>query len=139
MELSFPSRTCQRVQALLFVAAAPPLLCQSAAQPAPRIVGDVVPGADWVHTSPESVGYSSAKLEALRAWVKTQDTTSMMVVVQGRVIFSYGDVSHTSKVASVRKSVLGMLYGKYLADDTIGLDKTVKQLGLDDKDPFLPM
>ena len=139
MELSFPSRTCQRVQALLFVAAAPPLLCQSAAQPAPRIVGDVVPGAEWAQTSPESVGYSSAKLEALRAWVKTQDTTSMMVVVQGRVIFSYGDVSHTSKVASVRKSVLGMLYGKYLADDTIGLDKTVKQLGLDDKDPFLPM
>jgi CubicO group peptidase (beta-lactamase class C family) len=104
-----------------------------------RIVGDVVPGAEWTQTTPESVGYSSAKLEALRGWVKTQDTSSMMVMVQGRVIFSYGDVSQTSKVASVRKSVLGMLYGKYVADDTIDLDKTVKQLGLDDTDPFLPM
>jgi CubicO group peptidase (beta-lactamase class C family) len=105
----------------------------------PRITDNVVPGAEWQQASPESVGYSSAMLEALLGWVKTQDTTSMMVVVQGRVIFSYGDVSHTSKVASVRKSVLGMLYGKYVFDNTIDIDKTVKQLGLDDKQPFLPM
>jgi len=135
----FDLRTYLGMPALLLLAVASTLFGQNAAQPVPRIVGDVVPGAEWAQTSPESVGYSSAKLEALRGWVKTQDTTSLMVVVQGRVIFSYGDVSHTSKVASVRKSVLGMLYGKYLADDTIDLDKTVKQLGLDDKDPFLPM
>jgi CubicO group peptidase (beta-lactamase class C family) len=112
---------------------------QTASQPVPRIVGDVVPGTEWQQVAPESVGYSSAKLEALRGWLKTQDTSSMMVVVQGRVIFSYGDVAHTSKVASIRKSVLGMLYGKYVADNTIDLDKTVKQLGLDDKVPFLPI
>jgi CubicO group peptidase (beta-lactamase class C family) len=105
----------------------------------PRITGDVAPGAEWQTVAPESVGYSSAMLEALRAWVKTQQTTSMMVVVQGRVIFSYGDLSHTSKVASVRKSVLGMLYGKYVFNNTIDVDKTVKQLGLDDKQPFLPI
>jgi CubicO group peptidase (beta-lactamase class C family) len=62
----------------------------------------------------------------------------MLVVVQGRVIFSYGDVTHTSKVASVRKSVLGMLYGNYVASGKIDLTKTVKQLGLDDNQPFLP-
>jgi CubicO group peptidase (beta-lactamase class C family) len=105
----------------------------------PRVTGDIVPGAEWQTISPESVGYSSAMLEALRAWVKTQQTTSMMVIVQGRVIFSYGDVAHTSKVASVRKSVLGLLYGKYVLDNTIDIDKTVKQLGLDDKVPFLPI
>lgn len=120
------------------------LLCNFAAlslcgQTSSRIAGDVVPGAEWQQTSPESVGYSTAKLEALRGWVKTQDTGSMMVIVQGRVIFSYGDVLHTSKVASVRKSVLGMLYGNYLFNGKIDLDKTVKQLGLDDKEPFLPI
>jgi len=104
-----------------------------------RITGDIVPGAEWQQVAPEFLGYSSAELEALRGWLKTQDTTSMMVVVQGRVVFSYGDVSHTSKVASVRKSILGMLYGKYVFDNTIDIDKTVKQLGLDDKQPFLPM
>jgi CubicO group peptidase (beta-lactamase class C family) len=66
----------------------------------------------------------------------------MMVIVQGRVIFSYGDVSHTSKIASVRKSVLNMLYGASVFKDKIkdeDLNKTVKQLGLEDKQPFLPI
>ena len=112
--------------------------CLSSTGQSPRITGDVVPGAEWQQVAPESVGYSSAMLEALRAWVKTQQTTAMIVIVQGRVIFSY-DVTHTSKVASVRKSMLGMLYGKYTFDNTIDLDKTVKQLGLDDKGPFIPM
>ncbi|WP_353070990.1 hypothetical protein [Tunturiibacter gelidiferens] len=110
--------------------------------PAKHITDSVVPGAEWVTAAPESVGYSSARLEALRGWVKTQDTGSMMVIVQGRVIFSYGDVSHTSKIASVRKSVLNMLYGADVFKDQIkddALNKTVRQLGLDDKVPFLPM
>ena len=62
------------------------------AQNAPLISGDAVPGAEWQTTSPESVGYSSAMLEAMRGWLKTQDTSSMVVIVQGRVIFSYGDL-----------------------------------------------
>jgi hypothetical protein len=119
-----------------------PLAAQASAPSAKRITGEVLPGALWQETSPESVGYSSAKLEAIRAWVKTQDTGSMMVIVQGRVIFSYGDVAHTSKIASVRKSVLDMLYGADAFKDKINdvdLNKTVKQLGLDDKIPFLPI
>lgn len=84
------------------------------------------------------MGYSTARLEALRARVKTDETESMMVVVQGRVIFSYGDVTHSSKIASARKSVLAMLFGNYVANGKIDLTKTVKQLGLNDKQPFLP-
>jgi CubicO group peptidase (beta-lactamase class C family) len=118
------------------------LAAQASAPSAKRITGEVVPGALWQEASPESVGYSSAKLEAIRAWVKTQDTGSMMVIVQGRVIFSYGDVAHTSTIASVRKSVLDMLYGADAFKEKINdadLNKTVKQLGLDDKVPFLPI
>ena len=106
---------------------------------AQRVHGDVQPGGEWQTVAPESVGFSSAKLEALRAWLKTQDTTSMMVVVQGRVIFAYGDVAHASKIASVRKSILSMLYGKYVLNGTINLEKTVVELGLQEKIPFLPI
>lgn len=116
------------------------LTMSTAAAQTARITGEVVPGAEWEQAKPESVGYSSAKLEALRAWVKTQDTGSMMVVVQGRVIFSYGDLSHLSKIASARKSVLDMLYGKYVMSNTIDVGKNVKDLGLEDpKTPFYPM
>ncbi len=95
------------------------------------------PATDWVKIKPEQAGYSSEKLEVLRAWLKTQDTTAMHVSVGGRVVFEYGDLKRVSKVASVRKSILAMLYGKYFADGKIDLDRTVEQIGLNDVEPFL--
>src|SRR5207247_515228 len=86
-----------------------------------------------------SIGYSSAKLEALRGWLKTQQTTSMVVSVGGRMLFEYGDTKYLSKIASVRKSILAMMYGKYVANGTIDLNRTVKELGLDDVQKFLPI
>ena len=105
----------------------------------PEATSEIVPGVQWAVGKPESLGFSSPRLEALRAWVKTQNTSSMMVVVRGRVIFSYGDVGHSSRVFSVRKSILGMLYGNYVASGKIDLMKTVKELGIVDKQPLLPV
>jgi CubicO group peptidase (beta-lactamase class C family) len=111
-----------------------------AAQSPPAETDDTrVPGAAWESVKPESVAYSSARLEILRAWLKTLDTKAMLVAYQGRVIFEYGDVSHASKIASVRKSVLSMLYGPYLAKGAIDPGRTVKDLGLQEADPFLPI
>jgi CubicO group peptidase (beta-lactamase class C family) len=99
----------------------------------------VFPGADWERVAkPESIGYSSAKLEALRGWLKTQQTTAIVVSVGGRILFEYGDPKYISKVASVRKSILAMMYGKYVVSGAIDLGKTVKELGLDDVQKFLP-
>src|SRR5205823_4506015 len=90
------------------------------------------PGTEWERVKPETEGYASEKLEALRAWLKTQKTTAMQVSVRGRVVFEYGDLKRVSKVASVRKSILAMLYGNYHAEGKIDLGKTVEQLGLTD-------
>ena len=101
----------------------------ASAQPKPG----VVPGKDWERIeSPESVGYSSARLQALRPWVQALDTTALMVVVGGRSLLEYGDLSHLSYLASVRKSVLAMLYGKYVEDGTIPLGRTLRELGFTD-------
>ncbi|MBV8732002.1 MAG: serine hydrolase [Acidobacteriia bacterium] len=99
----------------------------------------VFPGANWERVKPEAVSTSSARLEVLRSWLKTQKTTAMMIVVGGRSIFEYGDITRVSKVASIRKSILAMLYGKYVAEGKIDLNTTVKELGLDDVKPFLPI
>jgi CubicO group peptidase (beta-lactamase class C family) len=112
-----------------------PAFAQSTPGSAPEF-----PGKDWQLVSPESEGYSSKKLEALRAWLAAGPTTAMVIVVNGHMIFSYGDTAKVSKIASVRKSILSMLYGKYVIDKTIDVDKTVEQLGLAEPDkPFLPM
>ena len=55
------------------------------------------------------------------------------------MIFEYGDLKRVSKVASVRKSILTMLYGKYFAEAKIDLNKTVEKLGVNDVQPFLPI
>ena len=97
------------------------------------------PAATWQTIKPEDAGYSSARLEALHSWLQTGQTSAMIVVVHGKIIFQYGDLAHASKIASMRKSVLGMLYGSYVVSGKIDLSKTVKQLGLDDNEPFLPI
>ena len=96
-----------------------------------------VPGATWTVVKPEAAGYSSARLQILRQWLETHDTKAMLVAVDGQVIFEYGDVAHASKVASIRKSILSMLYGKYVVNGTVDVRKTVKELGLQEAESFL--
>src|SRR5829696_9014936 len=113
---------------------------RAAAQPPTASDDDTrVPGATWTTVKPETVGYSSPRLESRRSWLKTLDTKAMLIAVNGRVIFEYGDVTHASKVASVRKSVLSMLYGPYIVSGRIDPRKTVKELGLQEAEPFLPI
>jgi CubicO group peptidase (beta-lactamase class C family) len=68
---------------------------------------------------------------------ETQRTTAMVVVAGGRVIFEYGDTKLVSKVASVRKSILAMLYGVPEVQERLDLNKTVVELGVEDVQPFL--
>src|SRR5438093_13704256 len=50
----------------------------------------VFPGNDWERIeTPEAVGFSSVRLQALRPWLQALDTTAMIVVVGGRSLFEY--------------------------------------------------
>jgi CubicO group peptidase (beta-lactamase class C family) len=109
---------------------------QAAAQ-APAADASAFPGASW--DAAAAGGWSVPRLEVLRAFLKTTATTALMVLDDGRVVFDYGDLARVSKVASVRKSVLALLYGKGVETGQIDLARTVKQLGLDDVHPFMPV
>lgn len=97
------------------------------------------PGANWDTVNRESISFSSRRLDALTELLRSEFTTAMLVAVHGKVIFQYGNVSYVSQIASVRKSVLSMLYGNYVASGKIDLQKTIKEIGLTDKQPFLPI
>lgn len=97
------------------------------------------PGARWDSADPREFGYSRDRLAALGTWLKTQNTIGLHVSVGGRSIFDYGDVGRAVKVASVRKSILGLLYGKYVIGGKIDPSATVGKIGLDDTTPFLPI
>jgi CubicO group peptidase (beta-lactamase class C family) len=100
----------------------------------------VYPGDTWLRIEdPASVGYSQAGLDQVTGYVKTLDTTGLLVVVGGKVLYEYGDLEQLSYLASVRKSLLSILYGKYVADRTILLNTTLEQLGITDIDGLLPV
>jgi CubicO group peptidase (beta-lactamase class C family) len=112
---------------------------QAPAETTPPVDLASSPGATWETIAPESVSFSSVYLEALTTFLKAHHTTSMVVAVHGKITYQYGDTSKVSVIASVRKSVLSMLYGNYVQSGKIDTQKTVKQIGLDDKQPFLPI
>ena len=104
---------------------------------APAADASAFPGTSW--DAAAAGGWSVPRLEALRAFLKTTATTALMVLDDGRPVFEYGDLARVSKVASVRKSVLALLFGKEVEAGRIDLGRTVKQLGLDDVQPFMPV
>jgi CubicO group peptidase (beta-lactamase class C family) len=55
-----------------------------------------------------------------------------MVVVGGRALFEHGNIEELSYIASVRKSVLAMLFGNYVASGKIDMTKTLAELNITD-------
>lgn len=91
------------------------------------------PTTDWERiASPEAVGWTAADLDSVRVRLSRLHTTGFMAVVGGRVLMEYGDVRVVSYLASVRKSILAMLYGNYVASGRVRLDRTLAELGIDD-------
>jgi len=97
----------------------------------------IYPGKSWeVLKRPGDLGYSSEKLAQAKEYAGSIDTAAVMIVVDGRVLYQWGDVSKKYITHSTRKSFLSALYGKYVHNGTINLDKTMRSLGIDDEPPL---
>jgi CubicO group peptidase (beta-lactamase class C family) len=84
--------------------------------------------------------FTKEKFEEVETYLKEESaTTSMIVLEKGKIIYEYGDVSEVSYNASVRKSILAMLYGKHVENGTINLNQTIGNLGIDEDDGLLPI
>lgn len=109
---------------------------QAAAQPSGE---EVFPGSTWEDSAaPHQKAECRNALADVRRHLQTLDTTSLMAVKQGRVLFSYGTVAKTSIVFSVRKSILAMMFGRYVGNGTIDVDSTLAEVGIDDIGGLLP-
>jgi CubicO group peptidase (beta-lactamase class C family) len=99
------------------------------------------PDSVWQkHDSIEKIGYDSQKLTELRKYViDSLNTTGLFIIVDGKCLFEYGDVEELSYIASCRKSLLSMMYGKYVENETINLDMTLEELEFDDIHGLLPI
>ena len=90
-------------------------------------------GRDWQRwDNPEALGWSRAGLDSVRARLVALNSTALMAVVGGKSVFEHGDLARVSYLASVRKSILSMLYGNYVRSGKVDLNATLAQLGMDD-------
>jgi CubicO group peptidase (beta-lactamase class C family) len=93
----------------------------------------VYPDTGWARIAdPTTVGWERASLDSVRARLSALPTTGFVAIVGGRVLMEYGDLTAQSYLASVRKSVLSMLYGIAAERGEVNLDRTLAQVGIDD-------
>jgi CubicO group peptidase (beta-lactamase class C family) len=100
-------------------------------------VQDLYPGKTWEKVeNPEELGYSLAGLKAAREFADAGKTAAVVIVVNGKILFEWGEVARDFITHSARKSFLSALYGKYVDNGLIDLDKTMKELEIDDVTPL---
>ena len=96
----------------------------------------IYPGQAWEKVDPPQFGWSIHKLEDARHYYQTVPAGCLMIVDRGRVVVEWGDSAKRVKTSSVRKSLLSALYGIYLPQDRLDIEKSLAQLGIDDDPPL---
>ena len=95
------------------------------------------PGVEWQSQDSKGAAQASPIQAAVRSYAQKYKPTALMVVQDGLVVATSGDVSRKVNVRSVRKSFLSALYGVALERGQIKLESTLGQLGIDDIAPSL--
>ena len=103
----------------------------------------VFPAETWEYVEKddlEAYGWSPEALEKTTSFIRDEaNTTGLVVVDRGRIVYQFGDIEELSYVASVRKSILAMLYGYWVENGTIDLETTLSDLEFDDIGGLLPI
>ena len=111
----------------------------NAVEPVPQAVSGTFPGDTWQRVpDPTRIGWSKSGLDSVHALISRISSSAMVVVENGRIVYSYGDLTAQSYLASVRKSILSMLYGIEIARGKIDTSRTLAQLRIDDIGGLLP-
>lgn len=96
---------------------------------------------EWTYNeNPELAGWDSTKVMEFNKYIiDSTKVTGLVIVHNGQIVSDYGDIKENSYIASCRKSVLAMLYGKYVESGVIKLNKSIKELKIDDVQGVLPI
>jgi CubicO group peptidase (beta-lactamase class C family) len=95
---------------------------------------DRVPANDWMrYSNVEDAGFDPVKLEAARRTWEGIPSAAFLVIADGAVVASWGEVERRFMCHSVRKSFLSALYGIYWDRGEIELNKTLADLGIEDE------
>lgn len=93
----------------------------------------ILQGQAWKeYHAPEDAGWSSEKLGEAWAFADSIGSAAFILIHDGKIVSTYGDVTRRFMCHSVRKSLLTTLYGIYVDKGLVDLDQTLAELGIDD-------
>ena len=103
----------------------------------------VFPGDEWTILRGPGLAQAGWDVQALRGVTRfladSANSTGVVVAHKGRLVYTFGDIEELSYLASVRKSILSMLYGYWVENGTIDLSATMEDIGVDDVGGLLPI
>ncbi len=100
-------------------------------------VGEADSSIGFRAVEPEDVGWSSAALAEAAALAEEIGSAAVLAARGQDVFFDWGATDTTLPVHSIRKPLLGAVFGIHVAAGDIDLDATLEQLGIDDIPPAL--
>lgn len=89
------------------------------------------------YAKPESKGYSIEKLNTLKNHLEASGSSSMIIMIDGDIIFEWGDTGKKHLIHSIRKAMLNSLYGIAIKEGKIDTSMTLRQLNINDIEPKL--
>lgn len=84
------------------------------------------------YISHEASGLESNKLDSLDSFLRSAGSSSLMIMIDGKIAHQYGDITKKHTVHSIRKSLINSLYGIALKEGLIDTSATLEELGIDD-------
>lgn len=88
------------------------------------------------HDSLEVAGWSEQKLNRAKAYYDSLDSTAVVAIYDGKILFEWGDVAKNTNAHSVRKSFLSSLYGIYHEKGELDLNETLADLEINELKPL---
>jgi len=88
------------------------------------------------YKTPEEAGWSSGKLNEAKKLYDSLGSAAYMLIYDGKVVVSWGDVTRRFMCHSIRKSFLSAMYGVYVNRKEINLEKTIGELQINDNLPL---
>ena len=100
-------------------------------------VGEAGSPMGFSSVEPEDVGWSSAALGEAADLAEEIGSAAVLAARGQEVFFDWGETDTSLPVHSIRKPLLGAVFGIYVAAGDIDLDATLEELGIDDIPPVL--
>lgn len=83
-------------------------------------------------TKSQTKGWSNEGLAKAKNYWNTMHESGVVIIANGKEIANWGPTDKKIKLSSVRKSLLSVLYGPFVEEGIINLDRTLKELKISD-------